>query len=166
MRHIRKVNYMNIHRYVKSMKAKLISKLSSKQVSTENSSGGRHGHLKLNEKATIVFVLLSFVMTGSLVAQQLPQSNSPDLVDSSRFVSAEPFTYKIINSTNGTWGYDIYVGKKLTIHQLCIPGIAGVIGFKTQEGASKVAVLVIEKMKKGEKLPAITQDELRKLNAN
>lgn len=79
--------------------------------------------------------------------------------------SASEFSYQLIPSFNQTWGYNVYTNKKLTIHQPVIPGISGNEGFKTKEGASKVAELVIKKMKRGEMPPTITKEELQKLNA-
>lgn len=72
-------------------------------------------------------------------------------------------SYKIISATNGSWGYDIYTNLKVTIHQPIIPGRPINEGFKTKEDAEKVAKLVIEKMKKGEMPPTVTQEELKNL---
>lgn len=79
--------------------------------------------------------------------------------------SPSEITYQVIPSSNQTWGYNVYTNKKLIIHQPVIPGISGNEGFKTKEGASKVAELVIKKMKRGEMPPTITKEELQKLNA-
>jgi hypothetical protein len=74
-------------------------------------------------------------------------------------------TYKLIPGINNTWGYDILVDKMLKIHQPSIPGLPGNEGFKTKAGAIRVARLVIDKMKNGEMPPAITTEEMKKLNA-
>ncbi len=68
------------------------------------------------------------------------------------------YLIQIIAARNGTYGYDIYKGKKLFIHQPTIPAVPGNSGFATKSGAKKVAKLVIDKMKKGEALPTITVD--------
>ena len=73
-------------------------------------------------------------------------------------------TYKIMSGINHTWGYDIYIDEKLKIHQPNIPGMSGNEGFKTKEDASKIAALVISKIKKGEMPPTVTTQELKKLN--
>ena len=73
------------------------------------------------------------------------------------------YLIQIIAATKGTYGYDIYKGKKLFIHQPTIPAIPGNNGFATKADAEKVAKLVVEKMKKGEALPTITVDELKHL---
>lgn len=77
--------------------------------------------------------------------------------------NASDYTYKVIPSSNNTWGYDIYKGKKLFIHQACKPGLPGNEGFNTKSDAKKVALLVIEKLKKGEMPPSVTSDELENL---
>lgn len=73
------------------------------------------------------------------------------------------FTYEIINSANGTFGYDILRDKKLFIHQPNIPGFPGKDGFKTRAAAETVGNLVINKIKNGVMPPAVTTDELKKL---
>jgi N-acetylneuraminic acid mutarotase len=57
------------------------------------------------------------------------------------------FKYSIIPSLNNTWGYDIYIGEQLFIHQLNKPGLPGNEGFKAKEGADKAAQLVIKKLR-------------------
>jgi len=49
------------------------------------------------------------------------------------------------------------------IHQTSVPALPGNEGFKTREAATKVALLVIEKIKKGEMPPTISIDEMKKL---
>ena len=73
------------------------------------------------------------------------------------------YLIQIIAGTNCTYGYNIYKGKKLFIHQPTIPALPGNSGFATKADAEKVARLVVEKMKKGEPLPTITVDELKQL---
>lgn len=74
-------------------------------------------------------------------------------------------TYRLTQGINHTWGYDILVDNKMTIHQPSIPGLPGNDGFKTREGAENVAKLVVEKMKEGEMPPAVTEEEMKKLQA-
>jgi hypothetical protein len=73
------------------------------------------------------------------------------------------YTYIIISSENKTWGYDIYMGKRLFIHPPCVPGLPGNEGFKTKADAEKVGRLVIEKIKKGEMPPTVTIEEMKKI---
>ncbi len=64
-----------------------------------------------------------------------------------------------------TFGYDIYSGGKLLIHQPTIPGLPGNSGFTNKKNAEDVAKLVIKKIKKGEMPPSVSVEELKKLNA-
>ncbi len=75
------------------------------------------------------------------------------------------YTYKIIDAANGTYGYDVYAGGKLRIHQPTIPAMPGNEGFTTKAAAEKVAQLVIQKIKRGEMPPTISVDEMKKLKA-
>ena len=89
--------------------------------------------------------------------------------EGSRVISGEPaksisYKYVIIPASGKTWGYDIYKGKQLLIHQPCIPGLPGNEGFKTKGDAEKIARLVIEKIKMGKMPPTVTVEEMKKLN--
>ena len=73
-------------------------------------------------------------------------------------------TYKIISSTDKTYGYDILLDGKTYIHQENIPSMSGTTGFKTKEQAQKCALLVIAKIKKKIMPPSITRQELDSIN--
>jgi hypothetical protein len=73
------------------------------------------------------------------------------------------FTYKIIDALQHTYGYDVYAGNKLLVHQASIPAMPGNKGFAAKTDAVKVAELVIEKLKKGVMPPTVTKEELQKL---
>lgn len=72
-------------------------------------------------------------------------------------------SYRIIHSDYNTWGYDIYNGTRLFIHQPTIPAIPGNKGFLTKQAAEKVAKRIIEKLHKSESPPTITIDEMKKM---
>jgi hypothetical protein len=72
--------------------------------------------------------------------------------------------YKIIDAPNKTYGYIIYADGKLIIHQPDTSFKQGIDGFKSNERAIKVANFVIQKIKKGQKHPTVTIDELKKLD--
>jgi len=72
-------------------------------------------------------------------------------------------TYKIIDAPNHTFGYDVYADGKLLIHQTSIPAMPGNEGFKTNQNAEKVAMLVMDKIRKGEMPPTVSVEELKKL---
>jgi hypothetical protein len=71
--------------------------------------------------------------------------------------------YKIIDAPNHTYGYDVLADGRLLIHQTSIPAMPGNEGFKTKADASKVAQLVIGKIKKGEMPPTVTIEEMKNL---
>ena len=73
------------------------------------------------------------------------------------------YLIQIIAGANGTYGYDIYKGKKLFIHQPTLPALPGISGFAAKADAEKVARLVVEKMNKRETPPTITVDDLKRL---
>ena len=73
-------------------------------------------------------------------------------------------TYQIIDAPEHTYGYDVFGDGRLMIHQTSVPALPGNEGFKTKEDATKVALLVIEKIKKGEMPPTISIDEMKTLN--
>jgi Domain of unknown function (DUF4907) len=73
-------------------------------------------------------------------------------------------SYKVINAAQHTYGYDVFTDGTLTIHQTSVPALPGNEGFKTREAATKVALLVIEKIKKGEMPPTVSIDEMTKLS--
>ena len=70
-------------------------------------------------------------------------------------------TFKIFPVKNG-YGYDILSNNRMIIHQPMIPGVAGEQPFSTKKDAVKIAALVVEKIKKGQRLPAITLADLKK----
>ena len=73
-------------------------------------------------------------------------------------------TYKVIDAPKHTYGYDVFADGRLMIHQTSVPALPGSEGFKTKEDATKVALLVIDKIRKGEMPPTISIDEMKKLN--
>ncbi len=72
-------------------------------------------------------------------------------------------SYKIIPAPGNTCCYDVYMDGRLLIHQPNVPGLPGNEGFKTKDGAVKVAELVISKIKMGEMPPSISIEEMKKL---
>jgi hypothetical protein len=110
------------------------------------------------------FLLIACFVSLSMSAQ----TNAVQNTDVSRQSKADShknasYTYTIIPSENKTWGYDIYMEKRLYIHQPSVPGLPGNEGFKTKADAEKVAKLVIEKIKKGEMPPTVSIEDMKKL---
>lgn len=114
-------------------------------------------------------ISLGFVLISNFVQAQLdPKNNQSEkeiqFPKASQF-SKTKLTYRIIPALNKTFAYDVYADGKLMIHQTSIPAMPGNEGFKTKAAAEKVALLVIEKIKKGEMPPTVSIEEMRKLKA-
>lgn len=113
-------------------------------------------------KLILLLVLISayYLVQGQVSNEFLPKNSYTTVNDST---SKSLYSYEVIHSVNDSWGYDIYKGKKLFIHQLNIPGFPGNDGFKTRTDAEKVALLVIGKLKNGEMPPSVSNEELKRL---
>jgi hypothetical protein len=109
-------------------------------------------------------IILSIVILGisgmilliigfSLKNKKEKASMNADMVQ----VKSEPI------QTSAGWGYNIKVGNKIYIHQLCIPAVPGNKPFASKEDALKTAGVVIKKMV-NHKLPYVTRKELDSLN--
>ena len=114
--------------------------------------------------ALILFCCISmtmlFAQPPSAPAQ--PDSSAANFPAASAYANTK-LTYKIIDAPKHTYGYDVFADGRLMIHQTSAPALPGSEGFKTKEDATKVALLVIEKIKKGEMPPTISIDEMKKL---
>ena len=73
-------------------------------------------------------------------------------------------TYKVIDAPKQTYCYDVFADGRLMIHQTSAPALPGSQGFKTKEDATRVALLVIEKIRQGEMPPTVSIDEMKTLN--
>jgi hypothetical protein len=100
-------------------------------------------------------ILFSCMSTTMLFAQAPSAPVQPDGT-AAKFPEASAYartklTYKIIDAPKHTYGYDVFADGRLMIHQTSIPALPGNEGFKTKEDATKVALLAIDKIRKGEK---------------
>ena len=103
-----------------------------------------------------------------LFAQATPAPVKPN-GSAAKFPAASAYadtklTYKIIDAPKHTYCYDVFADGRLMIHQPSAPALPSNEGFKTKEDATKVALLVIAKIKNGEMPPTISIDEMKKLN--
>lgn len=116
----------------------------------------------------IKFIALIFFqcITIAILFAQTPaaQDKSATQFPTSSAYTNTNLTYKIIDAPNNTFGYDVFADGRLMIHQTSIPAMPGNEGFKTKEDAEKVAQLVVEKIKRGEMPPTISEEEMKKLN--
>jgi hypothetical protein len=97
--------------------------------------------------------------TNTVLSSEVQKSKSVETHQNANY------TYTIIPAPNKTWGYDIYMEKRLFIHQPSVPGLPGNEGFKSKASAEKVVKLVIKKIEKGEMPPTVTIEEMKKLKA-
>ena len=90
-------------------------------------------------------------------------NNSPSAQDQNAAEMAKkgmvPVNASIFKTDKG-WGYSIIVNNKLYIRQDIIPAVEGNQGFATKEDATKVAELVLNKMKNKEK-PIVKKEDLK-----
>lgn len=63
------------------------------------------------------------------------------------------------------WGYDIFINKRIYIHQPNIPSLPGLSGFTTKDKAQRTAELVREKILNNIVPPSVTKDELVGIDA-
>ncbi len=119
--------------------------------------------------------LFFLILMGAFITaySQQPLSASPPFVPVSKATPVQfsksqnantGLTYIIIDAPDHTFGYNIYMERKLVIHQTAIPGVAGNNGFKTKKNAATIARLVIEKLHSGKIPPAVSISEMKKLN--
>jgi hypothetical protein len=118
----------------------------------------------MNTQALRIVAILFLMEICSISHGQTAPASQPQFPEAGA-ASKSSLTYKIINSANQTYGYDILSDGKLLIHQPSIPGMPGNKGFKSKQSSEKVAQLVISKVKKGEMPPTVTKEELQKLKA-
>ena len=83
-----------------------------------------------------------------------PSASEKPKVNSGKFVA------KAVFSEGMGWGYDIYEGSSIRIHQPHIPAVEGNKGFSSETEALKVAELVIYKLEHGIVPPSITKQEM------
>jgi hypothetical protein len=105
------------------------------------------------------------LQTGKLATTTTAQADSSvaPLPNASAYANTK-LNYEIIDAPNHTYGYDVFADGKLMIHQTSLPALPGNEGFQTKEDATKVALLVIEKIKKGQMPPTISIDEMKTLS--
>lgn len=70
-------------------------------------------------------------------------------------------TSRIVDSPNGTFGYEVYTDGKLLVKQQNVPGRSGWNGCPRREQAEKLAALVIDKIRHGIMPPTVSEEELK-----
>jgi hypothetical protein len=109
------------------------------------------------------FMSMTLLFAQATYAPAQPDSSAAKSAAASAYANTK-LSYNIIDAPKYTYGYDVFGGGRLMIHQTSVPALPGNEGFKTKEDASKVAALVIGKIRKGEMPPTVSIDEMKKLN--
>ena len=94
------------------------------------------------------------------ITETAKEDNDQTNVSEKSKVSAGKFVAKAVFSEGIGWGYDIYEGSSIRIHQPHIPAVEGNRGFSSEAQAIKVAELVIYKLENGIVPPSITKQEM------
>ncbi len=122
----------------------------------------------VNRRSQNMNRFLAALSVGSLLSLLAPVSNAGQQQAPTNMAtthaSPSQLTYKIIDAPKHTYCYDVFADGRLMIHQTSVPALPNNEGFKTKEDATKVALLVIDKIRKGEMPPTISIDEMKKLN--
>ena len=95
-------------------------------------------------------------------AQSIKEENT-EVSESSQTLKNSEWTYKVVLVSEGNWGYQLFQNETMVINQTSIPAVQGTLGFETKEKADKTARFVLEKIKRGEIPPTISQEELKEL---
>lgn len=104
--------------------------------------------------------------TATILNERTPVPSSHKVPQQDIVNSNVKVTYKIINSIDSTFGYNIFIDDKIFIHQPVIPATNGNLGFKSAQDAKKVAEFVKYKIEHGEMPPRVSIEELEKLSNN
>jgi Domain of unknown function (DUF4907) len=117
---------------------------------------------------SLAALILSCCLSMTMLFAQPPSAPAQPNSSAANFPAASSYantklTYKVIDTPKHTYGYDVFADGRLMIHQSSAPALPGNEGFKAKEDASKVALLVIEKIKKGEMPPTVSIDEMKQL---
>ena len=106
----------------------------------------------MGTKAIAISVFLLF--TSSCQLSRLAGSNPSKHKD---------IGYKLFQSIDGSYGYDIIQNGKVIIHQPFIPVVPGNIGFHTKRQAKSIAKLVEAKIAQGIFPPSLSREEVESI---
>jgi len=118
----------------------------------------------------LLLILVITIFSGSVLSAgiypyslQKQKISKPTASFSVRIIhSMEPLTGKQDHPKQG-FGFDIFLNRKLFIHQPFIPGIQGNKPFRTASDARKTGRLMIRKIERNIIPPTITEQELDSL---
>ena len=116
-------------------------------------------------KKIIITIGTLLLLVGSLLLfSHRPQAgeDTPVSEEVNPYRDAD-LTTVVIPSENNSFGYNILMYGSVLVHQPSRPGLPGNVGFATEKDASKVAELVIRKIRNNEMPPTVTIEELQEL---
>src|SRR5437773_9173882 len=103
---------------------------------------------------SLAALILFCCMNMTMLFAQPPSAPAQPVSSAAKFPEASAYantklTYKIIDTPKHTYCYDVFANGRLMIHQTSVPALPGNEGFGTKEDATKVALLVIDKIRQG-----------------
>ena len=113
---------------------------------------------------TKVILLTGIILTITIIATILHNSKSPGYTPAgtSNIIKSHSVSFKVFQVDEKGWGYEVYIDSNRFIYQDVIPGVSGIIRFKSKDDAFKCGKLVTDKLI-NKKNPAISDSELDSL---
>ncbi len=113
---------------------------------------------------TKVIILTGIILTITIIATILHNSKSPGYTPAgtSNIIKSHSVSFKVFQVDEKGWGYEVYIDSNRFIYQDVIPGVSGIVRFKSKDDAFKCGKLVTDKLI-NKKNPAISDSELDSL---
>lgn len=109
--------------------------------------------MKLIIQISILFIHISLI--GCNNKRQLrSEEKTNSIIETS-------YSYKVFQSLDSSWGFDLIDNGKILIHQSIKPALSGNKGFSKNEYAEEAAQLMIKKMENGIMPPSLSADEVK-----
>lgn len=111
-----------------------------------------------------VVISTGIILTITIIATILHNSKSPGYTPAgtSDNIKSHSVSVKVFQVDDKGWGYEIFIDSSRFIYQDVIPGISGIVRFKSKDDAFKCGKLVTDKIIK-KKNPAISIKEIDSL---
>lgn len=112
----------------------------------------------------LFFLLLSNSACGNRTKRSLENGTSvniPEKINTDDYL--DDIKARAFRNSDSTWGFTIYMNGKIYIHQPVMPGSKYTSGFQSEKDASKVAGLVVKKIKNHIAPEMVNENELDSL---
>ncbi len=111
-----------------------------------------------------VVILTGIILIVTIIATILHNSKSPGYTPAgtSNYIKSHSVSFKVFQIDDKGWGYEVYIDSNRFIYQDVIPGVSGIVRFKTKDDAVKCGKLVTDKLI-NKKNPAISGFEIDSL---